>query len=352
MYEAKQRKQSISRVQNISKIRTVSQSKDFKMLQRKIICNDDNIKPICEVIKNEAVYKKVDKANKYVIIEKGLQSQNEPLEDDNVKITISKDHLNKRLTNDYLSIDKKNHILIYEIFGPDRLIYDVTGMYLKKTGLFWKTYSKELKSLSAPTILLHELGHALQFFNATEKAKSDQNSDYEILYNTAKLDEDIKTFNLSSENWTNRMLELKKMGDYLRENEDSNFIKKNKELVDKIKFNRLEALRIVKLWIEYDVMINIEHPYADKMNEIIRLRHGEEEDQSLRFHNETHDRFYYKIIKEGNRSVIHGNGSDNLRFARDDMKGTLLKNTEGLSETINVLMTDYKELISKQNEDC
>lgn len=58
MYAAKQRKQSISRVQNISKIRTVSQSKDFKMLQRKIICNDDNIKPICEVIKDEDVYKK------------------------------------------------------------------------------------------------------------------------------------------------------------------------------------------------------------------------------------------------------------------------------------------------------
>lgn len=352
MYEAKQRKQSISRVQNISKIRTVSQSKDFKMLQRKIICNDDNIKPICEVIKNEDVYAKVDKANKDVIIEIGQQSQNEPSENGNVKITISKDHLNKGLTNDYLSIDKKNHILIYEIFGPDRLIYDVTGMYLKKTGLFWKTYSKELKSLSAPTILLHELGHALQFFNATEKAKSDQNSDYKILSNTAKLDEDIETFNLSSENWTNRMLELKKMGDYLRENEDSNFIKKNENLVNKIKLNRLEALRIVKLWIEYDVMINIEHPYADKMNEIIRLRHGEEEDQSQRSYDKIDDRFYYKIIKNGNRSVIHDNGFDNLKFARDNMEKTLLENTKGLSKTINALMTNYEQLISKQNEDC
>ena len=340
MYAAKQRKQSISRVQNISKIRTVSQSKDFKMLQRKIICNDDNIKPICEVIKDEDVYKKVDKVDKIVTIKKGLQSQNEPLENGDVEITISENHLNKGLTNDYLSIDQKNDILIYEIFGPDRLIYDVTGMYLKKTGLFWETYSKELKPLSAPTILLHELRHALQL-----------NSDYEILFDTAKLREDIDTINLSSENWTNRMLELKKMGDYLRENEDSNFIVKNQALVDKIKLNRLKALRIVKLWIEYDVMINTEHPYADKVNEIIRLRHGEEEDQSVFFHDKTNDRFYYKI-KEGNRSVIHGNGSDNLRFASDDMKKTLLKNTEGLSEIINVLMTDYNELISKQKEEC
>lgn len=353
MYAAKQRKQSISRVQNISKIRTVSQSKDFKMLQRKIICNDDNIKPICEVIKDEDVYKKVDKVDKIVTIKKGLQSQNEPLENGDVEITISENHLNKGLTNDYFSIDQKNDILIYEIFGPDRLIYDVTGMYLKKTGLFWETYSKELKPLSAPTILLHELRHALQFFDATAKAKakSGQNSDYEILFDTAKLREDIDTINLSSENWTNRMLELKKMGDYLRENEDSNFIVKNQALVDKIKLNRLKALRIVKLWIEYDVMINTEHPYADKVNEIIRLRHGEEEDQSVFFHDKTNDRFYYKI-KEGNRSVIHGNGSDNLRFASDDMKKTLLKNTEGLSEIINVLMTDYNELISKQKEEC
>ena len=141
------------------------------------------------------------------------------------------------------------------------------------------------------------------------------------------------------------------MVDYLSENEDSNFILKNQALVDKIKLNRLKALRIVKLWIEYDVMINTEHPYADKVNEIIRLRHGEEEDQSVFFHDKTNDRFYYKI-KEGNRSVIHGNGSDNLRFASDDMKKTLLKNTEGLSEIINVLMTDYNELISKQKEEC
>ena len=34
------------------------------------------------------------------------------------------------------------------------------------------------------------------------------------------------------------------------------------------------------------------------------------------------------------------------------MKKTLLKNTEGLSEIINVLMTDYNELISKQKEEC
>ena len=112
MYAAKQRKQSISRVQNISKIRTVSQSKDFKMLQRKIICNDDNIKPICEVIKDEDVYKKVDKVDKIVTIKKGLQSQNEPLENGDVEITISENHLNKGLTNDYLSIDQKNDILI------------------------------------------------------------------------------------------------------------------------------------------------------------------------------------------------------------------------------------------------
>jgi hypothetical protein len=230
-------------------------------------------------------------------------------------------------------------------------IYDITGKYetiKKSTGKVQMPVSPN--DLSAGTVILHELGHAVQYMNGldlednlTSKIKPGKTLPFipiPVLSDLKQLEKDIQHHDLKSPFWAARVIELSNLGEVFHIAKD--VLGENEKhagalaIIKELNILRLHILDVTKLWMEHDVMINVEHPFAISENEGIRLRHGEESDVTKK-----------SIVNMGGRDdLIH----EQLEQVNIDKRGIDAKTagkemTGRLREDSKTLLNDMDKLL-------
>ncbi|WP_457391312.1 hypothetical protein [Roseateles sp. P5_E1] len=233
-----------------------------------------------------------------------------------------------------------------------RPIFDASGRYdTIKQQVGERIEPLEPPGISGATVLLHELGHALQYFSFLGGPGSESSSSKPLLMGLLptlaqvdKLEEDIRTHDLKTPRWTARVMELSALGQQLHRLHDLASDAHDKVLpeeIDGLDTLRIHALDIAKLWMEHDVMTGVEHPFAIGRGEGIRLRHGEESDTtSKRVRGEAGRReieHHSAVGAMDRRGLNQGNAADN-------MKGQLQVDSSKLQEQVRKLLTGVKAL--------
>lgn len=235
-------------------------------------------------------------------------------------------------------------------------IFDITGRYntiKRETGEHVEPL--EPPGISGATVVLHELGHALQYFSFLDDNKNHASSSGQILKVTLttlkqidSLEKDVKTHELATPRWTARVMELSALGEQLHRLHDLASDAKNDRLaseVDHLDELRLKALDIAKLWMEHDVMTRIEHPFANKRGEGIRLRHGEESDvTSKRFRGKAGRK---EIEHHSPRNEMDRRGL-NYGNAAENMKKQLQVDSAQLPTLVSHLLSGVKQLAMEE----
>jgi len=205
------------------------------------------------------------------------------------------------------------------------------------------------KNLSGATVLLHEMAHAVQYLTALpiaektrKQEKGKQLLGLPVLSDVAQLTTDIEQGRLDTPLWTLRVFELAEMGMILGILRD--LPKGDTKGLDELDALRMLVLDRVKIWMEHDVMINTEHPFAASRGEGIRLRHGEELDQ--RIPSVVKSKYGRRELerKELEDRTIDGKDRLDLPGARREMTARLQKDSKDLPKNMAELVKKYKSL--------
>jgi hypothetical protein len=237
-------------------------------------------------------------------------------------------------------------------------IFDITGRYetIKRAVPMMEPLLPT--KISFATILLHELAHARQYIIGRNAAGMQKGSkpasrfpfiDLPILNDIESLLNDIRMSQLASPHWTARVLELAELGNVFHITEDilKDKGEKYRELAASIKElnrHRLFVLDITKLWMEHDVMINVEHGFAAGRGEGIRLRHGEESDVSIR---EIVDVSGKDDIRHVPKNIVLDKSNLHAGNAADEMKAQLKKDSIELPVKLRLLLDGMSRLADR-----
>jgi hypothetical protein len=186
-----------------------------------------------------------------------------------------------------LAVDSlRPHFITDEISAEEQ-----DGLFSSPKGIFSSPPVRaQRERLSLETVLLHELAHVVQNLDIPkEQLKKGvdtllQPPDATILINAA-VSESWTGGYLRSPIWSMIRATLNAINGWVSQAKGYLYDKHatidppppSQDVADKI-IELIERAQLeVGLWIEYDVIANVEHPYAAKRNEPIRTLHGEEE---------------------------------------------------------------------------